>query len=380
MKRRAALLTILVLILIINSSATVWRVSNRVISGITVDADFNTLQAAIDGATAGDVLYLEGSELSYGAGVFNKQLTVIGPGYWLSENANTQAIKETAKTGFLTFNAGSQGSIIQGLTLNFSISTGAYTVNYKVISINTDNITISKNYIRFNRFGTYTSGEVDCISIAGDRTDITIQQNWIEASVDDPSTNGYDGTVSAIRYSGIPSNCIIQNNFIRAFKTGVGGTYYAIFMGITDLTNDLNIYSNVIWGDLATHYSHQFNNILSEGSYLGSGDLMLYNLCDATQYPADAESNNLLSVDMSTVFVNYIAYIDNGYLLEAGSPAIGAGFNGGDCGVFTYDTGGYPYVLSGMPAIPAIYEATLGTVVGDNLPVTIKATSHTDDQ
>ena len=74
----------------------------------------------------------------------------------------------------------------------------------------------------------------------------------------------------------------------------------------------------------------------------------------------------------------HLLFIDNGYELAPGSPAIGTGVNGGDCGVFSYDTGGYPYVLSGMPAIPAIYEATVESIVGSTLPVTIKASSHNE--
>ncbi|MCF8369327.1 MAG: hypothetical protein K9G76_09820 [Bacteroidales bacterium] len=95
---------------------------------------------------------------------------------------------------------------------------------------------------------------------------------------------------------------------------------------------------------------------------------MLYGLCDAAQYPADPDLYNQQHVDMRTVFEDHAKLIDNGYFLAPGSSAIGAGVNGGDCGVFSFDTG-YPYVLSGIPAIPAIYKATVGLVTGTTLPV-----------
>ncbi len=75
---------------------------------------------------------------------------------------------------------------------------------------------------------------------------------------------------------------------------------------------------------------------------------------------------------MSTVFVDHDLYIDNGYILTDNSPAIGAAINGGDCGVFGY----YPYILSGMPEIPAVFEATVIPIGTSSLPVNIKAISH----
>ena len=379
MKHRITFLSAIVLLIVMSTNATVWRVSNRVISGVTVDADFNTLQAAIDGASSGDTLYLMGSGLSYGNGTFNKQPVVIGPGYWLSENLNTQAVKDTARVSFLTFNEGSQGSQIQGLYINYSVTTGgAGSPIYKLININTDSITLAKNYVLMYRYGSYTHGLNEAIVINGNRTNIKIQQNWIEVEIND-NYSGYNGNGYAIHFYGIPTNCFIQNNFIRANRSNLYGIVYSIQMDIVDMANDLYLYNNVIWGDCVTYYTEILNNILISGTYSGGGDLMMYNICDGTQYPVDPpELNNQQNIDMSTVFTDYIKYIDNGYELAPGSPAIGAGVNGGDCGVFSYDTGGYPYVLSGMPAIPAIYEATVDPIVGSSLPVNIKATSHNE--
>lgn len=110
MKLRISFLTAIFFISVV-ANATVWRVNNRP----GVDAHFTTLQAAIDGATAGDTLYVEGSTTSYGAGIFDKQLVVIGAGYWLAENDTTQAYKENSQVGRLTFNTGSEGSTVEGL-------------------------------------------------------------------------------------------------------------------------------------------------------------------------------------------------------------------------------------------------------------------------
>jgi hypothetical protein len=97
-----------------------------------------------------------------------------------------------------------------------------------------------------------------------------------------------------------------------------------------------------------------FNNILTGGSCTLTTTMTANNLCSGTQLPAG--NNNQLNVSMSDVFVCWSSctgYSSDGrYQLKAGSPAIGAGSNGEDCGMFG---GNDPYVLSGLPAIPAIY-------------------------
>jgi len=66
---------------------------------------------------------------------------------------------------------------------------------------------------------------------------------------------------------------------------------------------------------------------------------------------------------------------DGKWQLKAGSPAIGAGVGGIDCGAF----GGLgPYILSGLPTGPVIYQLNVSShsVTGNKLPVTIKVKSY----
>jgi hypothetical protein len=66
---------------------------------------------------------------------------------------------------------------------------------------------------------------------------------------------------------------------------------------------------------------------------------------------------------------------DGIFQLKAGSPAIGAGVGGVDMGLFG---GSDPYVLSGLPAIPAIWfiSAPSSGSGASGLQVQIKAKSH----
>jgi hypothetical protein len=128
---------------------------------------------------------------------------------------------------------------------------------------------------------------------------------------------------------------------------------------------------------MTTYWTNQLNNIFVSGTKGGGGDLMMYNIGSSTQYPIDPPGlNNQQNVIMDSVFVDYDLYIDKGYLLKPNSPARSAGANGGDCGVFGYQSGGIPYVLSGLPAIPAIYATEVESIGSNSVSVTIKAKSH----
>jgi len=161
MRNKISIFTVLAIVFAMSANATVWRVSNTVVNGIPIDADFSTLQDAINGAATGDTIYLMGSPTTYGDGVFDKQLVVIGPGYFLNDNDTTQAHKLVAQVRFLTFNDGSQGSVIQGLRVYPAQNSGTY----QLITINTDNITIRKNFIFELRDSEYTAGVGYCIVI-----------------------------------------------------------------------------------------------------------------------------------------------------------------------------------------------------------------------
>jgi len=79
---------------------------------------------------------------------------------------------------------------------------------------------------------------------------------------------------------------------------------------------------------------------------------------------------------MTTVFVDSGSVSTDGdWQLRSGSPAIGAGLDGVDCGMFGGST---PYVLSGIPAIPSIYYFIApGSASGaEGLQVEIKARAN----
>ena len=107
MKKHALLLAVLAVLLVNNIQAAIWRVNNN--PGI--NANFTSFTAAQNVASNGDTLYFEGSPVSYGDITITKPLVIIGPGYFLTENLQTQANPVSAQFGTVNFNNVSSGCI-----------------------------------------------------------------------------------------------------------------------------------------------------------------------------------------------------------------------------------------------------------------------------
>lgn len=323
------------LFLVFSASATIWRVDNN--SGAI--ADFTSLQEAHDDGDvfSGDTLYVIGSGNNYGNLNITKQLYIMGPGYFLDENPETQARLVPAQMNELICNTNSEGTIITGMTIRGDIA------------INTNNITLKRNRFNcdYNRTG---------IVIGVGSTMITFLQNYL---ID---TNSYENLFH------IGDNCqvIISNNYIR--PNGIDD--YAI----TSSTNStLEVLHNVIWGKINISNSNFHNNIIREGDFEIDGtNSILHNICNAEQLPE--AGNNIRNVDMNTVFVNQ-GSTDGWWQLRTNSPAIGAGIDGVDIGMYG---GATAYKLSGIPEFPAIYYFTAppGGTSEQGLPVHIKGKSH----
>lgn len=283
-------------------------------------ADFKTIQAAHDGASAGDTIYCIGSAQSLGDATFTKKLTIIGPGYFLTENTNLQANPSSAKLGVLTFDKGSEGSMISGCEIQGGLD------------INTSNIYVIRDFLNIPR--SYGYGITD-IAIASQLANVYVQDNFI--------TNGgaLYGTGNGISTSGNDGPVFVTNNYI--------GTDVPINFSSSD---NAVIENNVINGNVACYNSTFQNNIMISGSFSGSGNGIFNNICNSNQFTN--ANGNIPNTDTSAVFVN-TGTTDGRYQLKAGSPAKGAGVGGVDIGMFA---GMNPYVLSGVPPIPSIFYFT----------------------
>jgi hypothetical protein len=308
-------------------SAQIWRVNNNP----ETKANFATLQAAHDGAAAGDTIHLEGSATSYGNLTCIKKLTIIGPGYFLDQNPDLQALELPAQINVIHFAAGSSGSSIMGVTAS-------------QVLISVSDIEVRRNRIIGMIYYNWGS--------SAPTSNIIISQNY--ALGIQPS-----GGIAA-------TNILVRNNYFAS--------------GVTFAANAIAIIQNNIFGNtLSVFNSSVTNNIMVSGTFQANNNLVSNNIGNAEQF--GISNGNKSNVAMSTVFVGAGENIstDGQWKLKAGSPAIGAGFGSTqlkpiDCGIFG---GPMPYVLSGLPPVPTIYffeNQPIGSST-DAIDVTIKVKS-----
>lgn len=317
----------------LSSFATIWRVNNN--GG--VDAPFTTIQTAHDGALAGDTIYIEGSAVGYGSLTANKPLHYFGPGYFLGENDSTQANPASAMIDVVTFSSGAAGSSMRGMTVTSRID------------INESNIIIKRNRIDYQG-----------IRIQSSASNVMIIQNFI--------TNDYGSTAySPVHVATGSSNIFIQNNYLQQV--------YALSTAIDVAgTASAQITNNVIDGDVAIVNSNMTNNIMFNGDTVATASNAFFNnIGEIGQFPVG--NGNQQGVSMASMWDLSQTSTDGAFILDAGSPAIGAGISGEDCGMF----GGLdPYVLSGLPPIPSIFffSAPSSGSAATGLPITIKVKSN----
>ena len=284
---------------------TNWYVDNR--PGTI--ADFRSLNQAAAATKAGDTLYIAGSETQYFGAVFNSERVLIGPGYFLEENTGTQFNKGTANVGNIYFNASADGSKVYGVAANI------LGMNFQSSSApdTLQNVTIKGN-------------KINNLVISDKHNQIDILGNFINilefSSTTANNPRPYD-------------NILINNNIIDSIQT---------FFDIINISK--NSLSNVTLN----------NNTISVVSN-SINDLVFNN--NIIEFQGGANTyNNTLAFDTALFTNNSGALsIDNDFIPTDGGIAQGA------------FTGENPYILSGIPPVPSIYNIEIGTRLSVKLNV-----------
>ncbi len=303
----------------------------------------DNLQTLINNATNGTIFMVGGGSYGITTGiVINKPITLIGTGYFLT--TGSQATPTSSALGEVTFNSGSSGSVLVGFM------TGT-------ISVLANNVQISRNYTNYIKvgYGPYSGSSVIV-------NNAVVKQNYSVGVVLSNSTNTIlqnniilrECTVTAsvnlicsatIKHNtiacapavdsnlGIGSNIRFENNIIQPLYTDINTRQFVYFQ--------YNVFTGVSWAVDNTNKLNQNGNIIYQGFPTNTGNL-----------PEDAR-----------------------YILALNSPAKNSGSPTSanyDCGAFG---GSEPYVLSGLPAVPTIYEMVVPTSVatGQTLDVIVKA-------
>jgi hypothetical protein len=292
--------------------------------------DYATLQLAHDAASSGDSVFL--SPGSWTATI-NKKLIVLGYGYFIAgaaSNANLQSIA---------------GALAVNVTLGGKASTSVFEgIDGLTVLPATDSV-VNNITIRRCRGTFYFSNKT--------------YDGWqiVQCYIDNLTYYYGGGKVTNLRVD----NCFINSLGLSGLLTiGSNGQF----------NNDI-------------FYSTNFGN----GSYLVKNSVFLLNHVtdincvyqnsiantDYAAIPSGNGNQNITGALMSTtVFVGYSTIgsfsNDGRFVLKAGSPAIGTGAGGTDCGIFG---GSSPYKLSGIPRIPSFYKVTSTSTSTSTNPYTI---------
>jgi hypothetical protein len=352
----------------LQANARIWRVNNRSnyngtalfgsnFGGNAAYPVFQQVNQAVAYAIVnnGDTLHVEGSPEIYSAATVTKKLVLIGTGYFLTENPHTSNTTLESKISRIFFSAGSEGSQAIGLAVVEAGNTADATIYAQV-----DGITIKRCRIE------------SAVAFGTNLTDVYIVQNFFANTTSSNvlQTNGNTFFVP-------PANISFNNNICQ--KTLLWGspiTNPTTFWPVLQCNN--NIFDgpdNLATPSLAFSTGEFRNNILMAGNAVAnisaSAGVIAYNVGSLpTQF--GTSDNNIVVPAITTLFVSP-ASIDGAYMLQPGSQASNNGSDGTDRGAYGGASASNHYTLSGLAAIPVIYDVTTAGVTSGDLNVTIKA-------
>jgi hypothetical protein len=360
--------TIVAIIITQSSFAKIWRINNHSnYDGSTLWGDnfggtaaypvFTQINQAVAFGIVnnGDTLHVEGSTVTYAGATVTKRLVIIGTGYFLSNNPNVSNNVLETNIAFVIFNAGSENSQLIGVSLVNAGNTAD-----RDVYINVNGITVKRCKIE---------GQ---IQIGYPLSDVYVLQNFFLNTEINNALRPYPNTGFTP-----PTDLIFNNNICQ--KTFTWGSPLA---NPTAMWPILQCNNNVFDGpdnlanpNLAFSTSEFKNNILmptnATVNIAATAGNVSYNIGTLSTQFGTAD-NNLVVAGISAIFVTS-ASPDGSYQIADGTAADNTGSDGTDRGAFGGSAVISRYTLSGLAAIPVVYEITSPGATSTTLPVTIKA-------
>lgn len=324
--------------------AAIWRVN----SSLTTDVSqklFKTINEANSNASvaAGDTLMIEGSAVPYSNATLSKPLILIGPGYFLTQNSQTEADGTPATMESIIIQTAANGSVLEGLT---------FAANYdqNTPHIQANSIVISRCYCPY------------AVYVEGNISNLTVIQNY------------FTGDAIEVNYD--------QNSFTNVtFKNNYVGSNSGISLNITSSNEVPRVFSsienNIFSGNVVATTTTFRSNIITANSSatvtVTSANIQ-NNLTAGGQLTSTGSGN--ITYTLSSLFVGTTGNSTDGqYQLQTSSPYRTSGYGGTQPGIFG---GTQPYVLSGIPPVPSIYEFMADDAANKQtgLPVSIKVKTN----
>jgi hypothetical protein len=318
------------------SAQNILRVNNTA----GVNAPFTTLAAAITAAGVNDIIMLESSVTSYGNIVIAKKVTIVGPGYLLNENLGFQTTAVPATIRAMTLNAGAEGTIVSGVTFSITAAGDCLTIN------GVSNVTISNCYWTNSR-----------ILLTGTANNLAFIGNYLTG------VNAFTAT-----YTGT----IFTNNYI------VGSQFGNTAASPFTISNNVLVGNNGAASGCEILNCDVRNNIFTGTApiFNGTGSLFKNNVFVAAGVNASVslDGTNMLGAVLANIFLGLAGNTtDTQWKLKAGSPAIGFGEGGVDCGMYG---GPAPYRTSGIQVgQPTITNFSSPSSIPQNGTINVKVSA-----
>lgn len=313
------------------SNATIRRVGYF---GTLTATDYTDFQSAHDAANAGDTIYLYPGSWS---GALSTKLIIMGYGYFLSGNGS---------------NAGQQ-VVTSTTSLNIGLAPGSDNAVFDGV----DNLQINANSMND---GTSTGVIIKHCRLTYAYLFSCSIANWQITQCYLDGAQVYLPPNSQTNNLKI-SNCIFSGSYLYS-PDGTGSTGQltncSFDMSFSDFHNFNFLVKNCIFVD------YGYASLNGASSSIFQNNIFNSQNSDTTGTPA---SNKNVDFSVKPVFNTGLSK-DNNYSLASGSPAKGAGASGVDCGPFG---GPAPYILSGLPAVPAVTKLTAPSTSATANPYTI---------
>jgi hypothetical protein len=364
MKKSLAVFFVVGLSFVIPSKATIRTVSNDANN----PAQYPDIPQAVSAASAGDTIYVNGTQYKYSNVTINKKLIMIGAGYTSSNQFNL--ITQVDNISFFK-DSGVQdgsGSVITGFRINYGI-------NLAGGSLPINNIRIFRNWVGGIDFGWY--GPLS--------SNWTIYNNIFSNSINGQPHSGNTGISNVI----IQNNIFVQNQGVVNFNQSsvvvdhnlfIHGNAFS-YLQYTTITNNIIISSDNTRVMDANVVNCTFSGNLSLSQNISGGTPTNSFLAQQNTGGSNIVGSDPLFVTVSD-FNNYNAAFN--YRLQTGSPGHSAGTDGTDMGIYggpyPFPSGGAPgsgYDTSPLPAIPQVTGMNIqnaSVLPGTQLKVTVQAT------
>ena len=357
-------------------SQTIRRCNNN--PGVTGVNVYTTLQAAHDASVAGDIIHVEPSTTDYGSLNGIKRITIIGNGYFITENrsTNTPQDQKNSIVSSITLNSGASNTKIVGITIP---------TNSK-ITVNVENVQIERCQLSLIYLGSVAAPTGNLYTNAGDNI-------LIRGCFFTPSTT-LSGNGLKIQGSDVPNGIVGGNPVFRKINnaTIINNIHTTGYRLVGNIQNSL-IKNNTVSEGLSaiSNASSEFkidactfnDNIVIGGnngsvintnniSCIYSNNVQLCSACTNNYFPTgNGNQNNIAPNTYFTASTSGAIDVDYKAIQLINSPGLTAGSGGGQVGAFGGTT---PYILSGLAPYPIITIFTTSIVGNPTTPLSVNVT------